>query len=261
MIEPYTTHSPCRYGEMVYPANDMFVGRSLSLYGEFSQGEADAFLRLIKPGSVVLDIGANVGAHTVVFSHAVGLRGQVWAFEPQRIIYTCLCANVALNSLLNVRAENMACGDEKKAIDVPALSPFLPAANWGGVSLLNATQGESVLCMPIDCLPLTRCDFIKVDVEGMEAAVLQGGAATIQKYKPLLYVEVDRDELNQELCATIDALGYTAYYHETLLFNPENYLRNEENVFGNIGSMNVLCVPDGKPCPIEGLPVYFRKEA
>src|SRR5260370_1945855 len=58
----------CRYGHMLYNIHDVYVGRSLDLYGEFSEGEVGLFRRLVKPGDLVLDVGANIGPHTLFFS-------------------------------------------------------------------------------------------------------------------------------------------------------------------------------------------------
>src|SRR5689334_17984899 len=76
-----------RHGVMLYCAQDEYIGRSLDLYGEFSIEEAKLFGRLIKPGTTVLDIGANIGVHTLCFASAVGPGGAVIAFEPQGYLH------------------------------------------------------------------------------------------------------------------------------------------------------------------------------
>ena len=98
----------CRDGLMLYNSSDTNIGRSLDLYGEYSYGEADLFARLLRAGMVAIDVGANIGCHTVTMARLVGPQGAVIAFEPQRIVYQNLCANIALNALANVHAINMA---------------------------------------------------------------------------------------------------------------------------------------------------------
>src|SRR5579862_896137 len=93
----------CRHGRMLFNVNDQYVGRSLDLYGEYSEGEIDFFKQVVQPGDTVLEIGANIGSHTVFFAKAVGREGTVQAFEPQRLIFQTLCANIALNNLENVK--------------------------------------------------------------------------------------------------------------------------------------------------------------
>src|SRR5687768_6606900 len=84
---PFNRLKDCRYGRMLYNVNDLYVGRSLDLYGEFSEGEVEVFRQLVRPGDLVMDVGANVGAHTVWFAKAVGPGGVVLAFEPQRLVF------------------------------------------------------------------------------------------------------------------------------------------------------------------------------
>src|SRR5258707_14359705 len=102
----------CRYGHMLYNIHDVYVGRSLDLYGEFSEGEVGLFRQLVKPGDLVLDVGANIGTHTLFFSQRIGATGRVLAFEPQRIVFQTLCANLAINSATNVWCYPHAVGGE-----------------------------------------------------------------------------------------------------------------------------------------------------
>ena len=100
----------CRYGPMLYLANDLYVGRSLDRYGEWSEAEMELLRQVVRPGNVVLDIGANVGTHTIFLAQTVGPEGAVLAFEPQRMVFQILCANVALNGLPNVYTHHAAVG-------------------------------------------------------------------------------------------------------------------------------------------------------
>src|SRR5690242_661708 len=86
----------CRHGRMIYNTNDIYVGRSLDLYGEYSEGETEVFAQLVNAGDVVVEVGANIGTSTVWFGKHVGPAGAVVALEPQRIVFQILCANVAL---------------------------------------------------------------------------------------------------------------------------------------------------------------------
>ncbi|MCQ4908386.1 FkbM family methyltransferase, partial [Phascolarctobacterium faecium] len=69
--------------------------------------------------------------------------------------------------------------------------------NWGGLALGSFSEGVEVEVITIDSLKLSACDFIKVDVEGMELTVLQGASENIRKYRPILYVENDIAENSQ----------------------------------------------------------------
>jgi hypothetical protein len=121
--------------------------------------------------------------------------------------------------------------------------------NFGGLELTDpsAPRGQQVPLVRLDDLRLMRCNFLKVDVEGMELSVLQGGADMIRRLRPVIYVENDRPHLSGPLVKFIDSLGYDAYWHRPKLFNPNNFFGNRENVFGNIASINMLCAPKGTP--------------
>lgn len=178
----------CRYGWTLYNARDSFVGRSFDLYGEFSEIECQTFAKLIKPGQTVYDIGANIGAHTLAFARLVGAGGLVAAFEPQRVVFQILCANVALNGLSRVWTVWAACGRGLGEAKVPSLD-YRQINNVGGLSLVGVPEGESVPTMPIDEVVAPSCHFIKIDVEGMEVEVLEGAAKTIERSRPIMLVE------------------------------------------------------------------------
>jgi FkbM family methyltransferase len=242
----------CRTGPILYNRHDMYVGASLRKYGEFSEGETELFRQLIGPGALVVEGGANIGAHTVSLSRMVGGQGNVLAFEPQRIVFQTLCANLALNSCANVRAFQCGLGSEPGEIIVPFLDPALPA-NFGGLSLLDVETGEPVRLATIDELGLTTCQMIKLDVEGMEVEALKGAARTIAAHRPLMYVENDRPARSSELVALLLSWRYRLYWHTPPLYSPNNFAGDPENIFGNICSMNLLCLPGELQITVNGL--------
>ncbi len=243
----------CRAGPMVYNRFDQYVGASLRKYGEFSAGETELFRRIVLPGMLVVEVGANIGAHTVELSRMVGPQGGVIAFEPQLIVFQTLCANLALNSCANVHAIHAAIGAEAGEITVPFLAPDRPN-NFGGLSLIGATEGERVTLRRLDDFGLPACHVLKLDLEGMEVEAIKGGAATIAAHRPMMYVENDRPQRSEELIALLLGLNYQLYQHYPPLFSPTNYAEDPENIFGNIVSMNLLCVAAERNITIEGLP-------
>lgn len=241
-----------REGLMLYNRHDKYVGHSLDRYGEFSEGECDLFRQMVQPGNVVVEAGANCGAHTLVLSELVGERGIVYAFEPQRVVFQTLCANVALNGRTNVQCRMEAVGEEPGQIAVPSLD-YNTEQNFGGLGLGDYENGESVPVTTVDSLKLPHCDLLKVDVEGMELDVLKGAVETIGKCRPILYVENDRKDKSAALIEYIMSLGYDLYWHLPPLFNPNNYFGNSTNEFGRIVSANMLCVHSSVKSAIAGL--------
>jgi FkbM family methyltransferase len=239
-----------RYGPMLCNKHDAYVGASVMRYGEFSEGEAALFRHLIPVGGVVIEAGSNIGALTVPIAQHVGVEGRVFAYEPQRLAFQLLNANVALNSLTNVVTKQVALGAGTGHIRVPFLDPNA-TNNIGGVDLQQDYTGYPVETVPVvklDDLPLRRLDFLKADVEGMEVSVLTGARDLIHAHKPILYLEADRQDLLQALAYTLQLYGYPlsrAFVHAPPLYNPDNFNGKQGSIFvrddKEIVSINWLC--------------------
>jgi FkbM family methyltransferase len=98
-----------------------------------------------------------------------------------------------VNALDNVFVHNSGVGSVPGSITVPSIDYARPG-NFGGVSLSASGAGETVPLATIDSLGLQRCDFMKIDVEGMELDVLQGAKSTVERFRPRLYIENDHME-------------------------------------------------------------------
>jgi len=242
-MEKFNKLIKAKEGFCLYNKNDQYVGRSIENYGEFSQLEVELFEQICKEGDTVIEVGANIGTHTQYLSNKVGNNGKVLAFEPQRIVFQMLCANIALNSLTNVFTYQMALGNEDNTLMIPSID-YSKTGNFGGISIENTKKGEPVIQKKLDSFisQIQRLKLLKIDVEGMEKQVLEGSLKIIKKFKPILYVENDRQEKSQLLIEYIQSLGYELYWHLPKLYNPDNFYKNKNNIFGNIVSVNMLCV-------------------
>lgn len=235
-----------KVGRILVNDKDQYLSRSFIEYGEFSQGEVDLFEFAIQPEAVVADIGANFGAHTLVFAKRAR---HVYAFEPQRMVFNALCGTLALNNLTNVTAVNAAVGAEQGSLGCLDLDPEIDN-NFGGLSFSEISPELATYEVPV--IPfLDPVNFMKIDVEGMEKEVLKGSAPMIQMCKPVIYVENDRKAKSEELIETLRALGYSCYWHITTLYNPDNYFKNSVDVFPGLSSINMLCLPES--VEIQGL--------
>jgi len=237
-----------RYGQIIFSTIDQYVGASIEKYGEFSEYEGMFFQSFVRPGSVVMDIGANIGAHTLALAKATGPSGMVLSYEPQRTLCYMMCGSVVLNELSNVFCFNQAVGEEVGSIEVPNLD-YSVYANYGGLCLVENEQNWDgghgvyrVKQVSIDSLNLPTCDFVKVDVEGMELSVLKGATETMARCKTSFYVEDDRVEKTQAVNDFMREHGYDIIPHCPPLFNPNNFDGNKENIFGDIVSRNILCI-------------------
>jgi FkbM family methyltransferase len=134
------------------------------------------------PGATALDVGANIGAYSILLGQWVGPSGQVFAFEPAPEPFDGLSRHIALNGLANtVHPIQMAVGAEVTT------AQLLVAGTGGESRLASAGDGGATINVPvttIDAFCAERGlspDFIKVDVEGFELAVLKGARETIRR--------------------------------------------------------------------------------
>jgi FkbM family methyltransferase len=241
-----------KHGYFLYNKNDLFIGRSLECYGEWCEPGLDILLQCTTSGGTILDVGANIGTHTVALAKKVGTNGRVIAFEPQRMIYQNLCANVSLNRLTNVKCLQKGVGEDNSVFHVPIMDPETQQ-NFGAFEISGYKTGEPVEIITIDSLPLEACSLIKVDVEGMEKEVLTGANDTIRQFRPLMFVENNNLEKSEELIDIIFAMDYVAWWVIADYFRPSNFFKNEENVFSTSApSADLFCAPVEQPVNITG---------
>ncbi|MEM1275252.1 MAG: FkbM family methyltransferase [Pseudomonadota bacterium] len=202
----------------------------------------EVLLTLIAPEAIVVEAGANIGSHTIPLARKVGPRGRVIAYEPQPLLFQILNDNIALNEVSNVEARSSAVGAEQSMgfIDPPDYS--VPG-NFGGVEVTS--QGTTVPIVSIDDeLGETPVHLIKLDIEGMEGAALDGASRVISRDKPLIYLENNRRSSSAHLIRQVFDLGYCAFWHLPPMFNPNNYFNEKRDFFPSTISANMLCVPN-----------------
>jgi FkbM family methyltransferase len=232
-----------KQGYFLVNRNDFYIGKAIEIYGEYG-GIESAFLEsLVKLGDTVIEVGSNIGAHTIGLAKAVGQQGRIFAFEPQRACYALLQAQIALNRLDNIHAFNEGGGCTRGQLWMPLID-YAKLGNFGGVAISSEkTPGaEAVNVVTLDeKLGDTSCALLKIDVEGMEEDVIQGGLNLIKKQRPLLYVENDRVEKSKSLVSLLLDLGYHLWWHTPMLYNSNNFFGNQENVYGKVASFNMFC--------------------
>lgn len=245
--------TPFRYGYLCYLSTDVYVGKSVEQYGEWSELEVDIFRQILKPGDIVVEAGANIGSHTIALGQMIGPTGQLFAFEPQRMIHKILAANIVLNELSNVTAIHAGLGDQVTTAYFPSIDYTVPN-NFGGMQLQTGENSEAVDILTLDeAMDVPSLAFIKADVEGMELALLKGSVATIKKHRPLLYLECNEYPEDKPLFDFIKGFDYSISWHITSLFNKDNFKGLEQDIFGGAGSYNILCVPNEKQAMLSSI--------
>ena len=159
---------------------DDFISRDIAETGSWEPLESTVVLERLRPGSVFVDVGANIGYYTVLASLACGPGGRVHAFEPEPGNFALLEENVVLNSVKNAVLVNAAVGSESGHGEL-----FLSENNQGDHRLYrNESRNE---CLRVRTVSLDdwfgarpeRIDLVKVDTQGCEARIVAGMAGLL----------------------------------------------------------------------------------
>jgi FkbM family methyltransferase len=235
---------------------DLSEGIDLAIYlqGKFEPTTAAALSRLVKPGTTVLDIGANIGAHTLRLARLVGEAGRVLAFEPTNYAFQKLLVNLSLNQDLRSRVTAiMAFLGSTSSTTAPDLIysswPLTRAENLHDKHLGAAMTTEGTPTRRLDDVMaeqnVLKVDFVKLDVDGFECEVLAGATEMMTKDKPVFVMELAPYVL-QERGASLDQLlshflplGYRFYTEKD-----ERPLPTEPKALSDLvpvgGSINVV---------------------
>jgi FkbM family methyltransferase len=161
--------------------------------------------KILKPGDTFMDIGANLGYYTLLGSSLVGSSGQVISFEPMPQNYANCKNNIYLNELSNVTLFNYGLWNELKSMDISVPSELLGNARIVTNSETGYDKDEvkAVKCAPLDLLVETgelninKLNIIKMDIEGSEPFALDGMRNTLQNFKPIMILELNRHNLRR----------------------------------------------------------------
>ncbi len=207
---------------------------------------------IIKSRDVCIDIGAAAGLYTVELSKLVGPKGQVLSVEPLVFAHPALSRLLGTKNHLNVTNYCFALGSQSgtSLISVP-MGKFGPitgrsflAGEASGLGSNSEFSHHKEVEVHVDTLDefcnrenIKKLDFIKIDVEGAEKKVFEGGAKTIAKFKPAILVEIEARHLTRfkskpkDVVDWLKKLNYKMYiwnrrWEEALEISPEirNYL-------------------------------------
>lgn len=204
---------------------DLREGIDFSIYllGSFEPSTVRAYRAIVKPGQTVLDIGANIGAHTLPLARLVGPRGRVIAFEPTAFAARKLAVNAALNADLAGRISL------HQVMLVARQADGLPAAVYSSWPLFGAealhpkhrgrlmdTAGARPATLDewVTEMRLAEVHFIKLDVDGHEVAVLRGARESLGWFRPVIalelapYLHAEQGYSFDELVLSLTGAGY-----------------------------------------------------
>lgn len=186
---------PTKEGRFLVNKTDQGIVPSLLATGEYDPAFTSLMKQCLRPGMRVVDIGANFGFYTVVASQRVGSAGEVYSFEPDPENHRLLVHNIALNGCENVRPFPIAIGEKAGLMQL-----YRDPTNLGNHSLCSENTGcDGSESVPITVRPLDSIlpdlglpagvDFIKIDVQGAEGAVIKGASRILSTSRPRILME------------------------------------------------------------------------
>jgi len=184
----------------IQPNDDLC--RALYISGIYEPSTLLALKRVLAPGAVFLDAGANAGLFSMMASRWVGPAGKVYAIEPSHREYTRLIDHLEFNQLTNVIPARMALSDRNGSASL-RIAPFPNAGHntLGSFAYPDVPTAhfEAIETVTLDRFAelheLSRIDAIKMDIEGSELSALSGATAVLRRFRPALCVEISASAL------------------------------------------------------------------
>ncbi len=193
---------------------------------DMNEGFLSLFRKHIPEGGVVFDVGASLGDHTATYSKFVGPSGEVHAFEPNPPTFECLLHN--MKHYKNVICHKYALGSRDSSCGIVEDENI-------GKAMISGSGSIPVLPMDSCFYDLKRLDFVKIDAEGYEPHILDGGIHTFAKHRPAILMEVNRPVLElqgftvDDVYCRLHAMGY-------------NYRPCEPHLSLEMDMVDVLCI-------------------
>lgn len=213
-------YSICRvpvFDAELYIDNDTLDGIKRQLLSGiyWEEGIGRLIGRYTKRGTVAVDAGSHIGIHSIAMSRAVGPKGKVYSFEPQKKLYAEQLRNLEQNGCSNVLLYRKALGEQDGVINMCPYNPM----NEGGQ--LIGRGGDEADMITLDSLNLRNVSLIKADVEYYEYFVFLGARETIMQCRPIIIFELligrpyeicpdhMKDQTNHNPKSLLESWGYT----------------------------------------------------
>ena len=205
-----------------------------AIFFELTETSRTKLYSLLKKSMTVFDIGANMGDTALNFSKITGEKGVIYAFEPDNINFTRATKNIQLNSVTNILLQNIGLGNVNQTLKLYKVNSGNQGMNRILSDQINIPYSEikvRKLDDFIDDNQINKIDLIKIDVEGYEMNVLNGGIRALKKLTPILFIEINDANLKlhgnsaSSLVKFLNDLNYTVYHADSdiKLSEADNY--------------------------------------
>jgi FkbM family methyltransferase len=182
--------------------------------GSFERTESAIVRRMVRPGMTFVDVGANIGYYTALAARLVGPSGSVYAFEPSEYAFPRLCRMIDENSLTIARAIKCALADDSGERLLYGAVDEHPCDLHTATMIPHETPHTALVCTETldqmaDQLKIKQIDFLKIDVDGFEPAVLEGAARLIANGRiSIIMLECAEYWFNRINTNTVEIVGY-----------------------------------------------------
>lgn len=196
----------CVYGKFKCFKKDEVICGSIASSGAWEKHILDKILEHYKPNTNFLDIGSNYGCHSIGVANEIKKsngHGKVYSYEVQPEIFKLFNENIQLNGLNDIIIPHFfGLGDKNEEKNFIVPNDYDINANPGGLSFLNQnlenSKHENVTIKRLDDLAVENISVIKIDVEGYELEVFEGGKETIRRNRPIIIIEIwDRNNTKE----------------------------------------------------------------
>lgn len=225
-----------------------FLDAQIYVYKKYETHILKEIMNHIHKGDTVIDIGANIGHHSLFMSRLVGENGKVIAFEPITYIREQFEKSILLNHIKNITIEPVALGERESTEKIHFSEGSVASSSI--VNDVGGDKGETIRVVTLDSLSLSPT-FIKLDVEGYEFFALRGGEQTISKNHPVIlmeyspiYYRASNKTHSKEIISFLRKHNYNIYDIEDKLkeiVDDEGFVHSFDD--GLRSQTNIICVP------------------
>ena len=247
-----------KHGLFLVHTTDEWVGRLLTLTGQYCEQELAMLSCLDIRNSKVIEIGAYIGALSVPLAKYLdGNNSELICYEPQLQIAQILIANFALNALNNFEVRALAVGDRggvayTKKQKYEELGSFHRAIFSDIHTILDdALLAAPMVCLDEDFYGVEECiSLIKIDADGMELQILQGASVLIRSAEPYLYFRNVSPENWSAVLRHVSNLGYQLFLDLPYIASQKNYFEYKISAEAErMVAVNVLAIPVRRQAP------------
>jgi len=223
-----------------------------STQGIYGKLDTLAVERLIKPGDIVVDVGAAIGYFTLIFARSVGENGMVFAFEPKTDRYEILLKNIQVNNYSNVKTEKKAIMQNNKKISFFSREDGIAGLRYkDDIESIRQESADNKHKIPVEVTTIELDDylkeldlienisFMKIDVDGPELLVLQGSKLLLKNKNLKIFMEWDKTLSKESGCQPSDMIDILTE-NNFRMFYPDF----EKNAYYEISKDELLGMPE-----------------